>query len=485
MGVLGDIEPAHGDDQDRADDSVQVAAQDESAARRGVPAAGTDRRSLAGATDLDARQRAAVRAFVRLGRERRLGRAPRNNGRTGPAWFEVVIAPGDGANRRSTGRARAAAVPTSSAGGEIQVRPGPPDEPSFAPVDVRPRRLAWLERRLPDLVALTVATGALVAPWTWLFVVTIGCAAAALAGGWLAAGAGGAQGAARLGAMSRRGLARSVRLLRPRSLLWVPVLLARILIVAVLLSGMISAARWLAEHGTEGLVAAFRSGAWAYGFRVAAVLICAVLITGAGEARDRRADWVLRRTIRLTDGALLGLVVGSVATAAAVVLVPRVDGEWLSGADGLAWAPAGFRDDLDLVRDDIVTAELDTLAACLSARQPASWETHYTGGNPPGDEDVAHLIVAGDGTEGVGAEDLVTATLAAHNQLAPWVEIIEVSAGDTGRIAVDRGDLPRTEPLTDPDQLAGAVRHGGYLVALGASDADPQVVVRCSAGPVL
>lgn len=175
----------------------------------------------------------------------------------------------------------------------------------------------------------------------------------------------------------------------------------------------------------------------------------------------------------------------SVAVAVAVVVVavaPRVDRERLAGADGLAWLPPALRAPADRARDRVVTTELDAVTTCLTRRQPTGWEREYTAANPIGEADVGRLVV----TQGnLHPTDVVTAVAAAHNQLAPWVETIEVRWNGATVVQVDRTRLPRSRPITHPSPLVGAATIGGTLLERAAAGLDRSTVLHCSAGPVL
>lgn len=352
----------------------------------------------------------------------------------------------------------------------------PAAEPDARPADGRPRT-RWarrVEAMLPDLLAGAVATGALVAPWLWSTLVALLC----LAVGVLAARSAGV-GVARL---PLHGLRRLGSLMHPRSLLWAPVLTARTVLLAVALPGAIAAGAWVLEEGALGAPAAARAGVWTHGLRVAAALVCFMLVRGVGPGRARRAVAVRRHTSRLGDRPLLASALACVAVAAVVVAVgPRVDGDRLSGADGLGWLPPTLRPTADRLRDRVVTTELDAVATCLTRRQPTVWNRSYTTGNPLDDPDVARMIVAPGALD---PGDVSTAVAAAHNQLAPWVETINVDQAGATLVRVDRDHLPRDHPLTDASRLVAAASTGKTLLTDGASDVDRRTLLHCSAGPV-
>ncbi|HEY8547711.1 MAG TPA: hypothetical protein VIL36_21760, partial [Acidimicrobiales bacterium] len=110
------------------------------------------------------------------------------------------------------------------------------------------------ERWLLEVLAITAASMALVLPSLTFVAVLV----AVVVGATMAFLRSGRPG----GALPGRILARSVRLLHPRSSLWLPVLLSRTVLAAVAIPGGISALLWLDEHGRNGAIAAARQGAW-------------------------------------------------------------------------------------------------------------------------------------------------------------------------------------------------------------------------------
>ncbi len=330
------------------------------------------------------------------------------------------------------------------------------------------------DRLLLDLGALAVGVGALVQPWACLVVVVVTAVVAATVRSLTDHGPG-------WGPLLGRATRRVGAWLRPRSLATFPVLATRVLLVAVAVTGAVAGARWLVAEGWAGTIAAARAGAWAYGFRAAAVVVCVLVVSGVGEARSRRAAALRQFTAPLGAGRTGALAAVTVALVVATVLwAPRLDAGWPSGHDGLGWAPARLRDNLDRVRDDLVTTEMDATAPCLAVRQQVNWRVAYTGGNPPGDIDVARLT-APDGP--VPPSVVATAAAAAHNQLAPWVERLEIAEGDTVVLALDRTELPAAIPADDAADLAGAAVTGGDILA-DAPHFDRGLALRCSVGPV-
>src|SRR4029453_5582007 len=112
-------------------------------------------------------------------------------------------------------------------------------------------------------------------------------------------------------------------------------------------------------------------------------------------------------------------------------------------ADGLGWLPPSTRGTVDRFRDDVVTSELDPLAECLSDRSGTIWKPFYTVENALDEPDVARLV-AGREPSLAPPRDLVTVLLAAHNQLAPWVEAIEIEWPGGDLVRTERAGLPRT-----------------------------------------
>jgi hypothetical protein len=230
-------------------------------------------------------------------------------------------------------------------------------------------------------------------------------------------------------------------------------------------------------------VAAARAGAWNHGFRVAAVLLCVMLLTSVGDGRQNRAATVRRWARPATDGTLSILAASCVALVALVVVAaPHPRDGVAARADGLGWVPGGARAGVDRLRDDIVTSELDSLASCLSKRGGTIWKPFYTAENPLDEPDVARLVASREPAFSPPA-DLVTAILAAHNQLAPWVEAIEVEWPGGDLVRTERATLSRREPLVDVEPLVPATTNGAQWVSTGLPDSD--IILRCSAAPVL
>jgi hypothetical protein len=79
--------------------------------------------------------------------------------------------------------------------------------------------------------------------------------------------------------------------------------------------------------------------------------------------------------------------------------------------------------------------------------------------------------------------DLVAAVMAAHNQLAPWVEFIEIEWRDQVLFRTDRTELLRHRPVLDRDRLIAATPEGEeWIIPLPL---DVTLGLRCSAGNVL
>jgi hypothetical protein len=330
--------------------------------------------------------------------------------------------------------------------------------PGHLAEEPRARWAAVAEWWLPDLAATAVAVGALVLPWTWIAVTVVGTAVAAVVVS-LRSGA-------RPAEVPRRAFWRGAALLHPRSLVWVPVLVARTVLVAIALPAVVAAAAWAVDEGSLGAPAAARAGAWDAGFRVAAVLVCLVVVGGVGPGRVARADALHDRTRTWTDGAVTAVTGACLAVVTLVVVfAPRPTDPLFGGADGLAWLPGRLRDRGEEVRTDIVNAELESLASCLSRQDVVVRAVSYA-------DDVARITLVGE-PSGVA---VATTLAASHNQLAPWVQSVEVAAEDQVVARLSREGLSRRRPLTEisatgPDD-AGA-------------EADRAAALRCSAGPVV
>lgn len=367
--------------------------------------------------------------------------------------------------------------------------------PSQPPHDVAPqprapdgagdvRRRGWAgraERRLSDVLALAGASGALIVPWLWLLAVAASC---------LVIGAVRSVAARRrpvaLGILALPGRAarRVARLLRPRSLARLPLITVRTILAAMVLPAAVAAAVWVVDHGSDGVVAAARLAAWQSGFRVLAAVLCLMMLAGVGETRARRAARLRRATASWPDAGVVAFAAGALALAVAVVAAgPRVPGGILSGDDGLAWVPARFRPAVDGVRDDVVDAELRALRSCLNEHQEMAWSVGYTADNPIDAPDVARLSLRSGDEPGPAA--LVTAALAADNQLAPWVEVVEIAVGDAVVLELDREELSHHGVRVDPATLGRGIVTGGGVAVAGGAGVDRRVALVCSAGPAL
>jgi hypothetical protein len=119
------------------------------------------------------------------------------------------------------------------------------------------------------------------------------------------------------------------------------------------------------------------------------------------------------------------------------------------------------------------------VASCLSSRTGTDWRPSYTTGNPLDEPDVARLTAGFDPPPA----DLVAAVMAAHNQLAPWVEAIEIEWRDQVLFRTDRTELFRHRPVLDRDRLIAATNEDGkkWIIPLPL---DVTLGLRCSAGNV-
>jgi hypothetical protein len=135
------------------------------------------------------------------------------------------------------------------------------------------------------------------------------------------------------------------------------------------------------------------------------------------------------------------------------------------------------------VRDDVVSAELRALRSCLSRHQGWTWSAGYTADNPIDEPDTARLSLGQRDTPGPSA--LVTAALAADNQLAPWVEVVQIAVGDSVVLALDRRELDHHGVRADPASLGPGIVSGGDVLLSGSVAVDRRVALACSAGPAL
>jgi hypothetical protein len=361
---------------------------------------------------------------------------------------------------------------------DVAPRPPTPD----AADDARRRGLAGTaERRLSDVLALAGASGALIAPWPWLLAVGGLCV---VVGAVRSVAARRGSVTLRIMTVPGRAAGRVARLARPRSLARLPVIAVKTILAALVLPAAVAAVVWVVEHGADGVVAAARLAAWQSGLRVLAAVLCLMMLAGVGETRARRATRLRRATASWPDAGVVALATGALALALGVVAVgPRVSGGILTGHDGLAWVPGPLRPAVDGVRDDVVTAELRTLRSCLSRHQGWAWSVAYTADNPIDDPDIAHLSLGRGGTPGPSA--LATAALAADNQLAPWVEVVQIAVGDTVVLALDRRELDHHGVRVDPATLGPGIVSGGDVLLTGSAAVDRRVALACSAGPTL
>ena len=434
------------------------------------------------------REREVVRAFTDLHRQHPFTRAPRPAVPIRPRDPRLTDA--DDATPVELERARPRPEGPARGGpdGEdtpTKAEPPPlPSRPVRLPRQPAPQRRGWAdvaERHLSTVLALAGATVALIAPWVWLVAVAGFCLAVGAIRSLVAderpLGPG-------IVALPARAARRVGRLLRPGSLAWLPVITARTVLAAILLPGVVAGAAWLADHGADGVFAAVRLGAWQSGFRVVAAALCLMMLGGVGDGRGRRAELVRRSVARWSDGAVVALAAGALSVAVVVVVAgPRLSGGPFTGADGLGWAPARVRPAVDDLRDEIVDAELRALGSCLTERQGTVWSIDYSADNPLDAPDIARLSLGSAAAPEPAM--LVTAAVAADNQLASWVEVVEIAIGDTVVLAVDRQALPHDSVRDEAPTLEPGIVIGSDLAASGAPGYDRSVALACSAGPVL
>ncbi len=284
------------------------------------------------------------------------------------------------------------------------------------------------------------------------------------------------------GRLVRRGARRATSWLRPRSFLWLPVLLARTLLIAMALPALVGAAVWVVTEGTDGIVAAARAAMWADAFRVAAAVLCFMLVTGVGDARHRRAAQIRRALDGRSPAVRVAVAGAAIAVAvAAVGVVPRAAAGGVTGRDGLAWVPGPLHGTVDGFRDDIAVAEVQSASECLSGHQGVQWRPGYTRANAPADDDVARLTAEGGNASDA---DLATAAVALHDLLAPWVDTIVVEAGDEPVLVVDRHDAAGAPPVTDASSLIGAATVGQDALESGSAGFDRAVALDCASPPL-
>jgi hypothetical protein len=330
-------------------------------------------------------------------------------------------------------------------------------------------------RFLLDLLAAALAAGAFVSPWNWLAVVAAGAMVATAARSLADHGPG-------LGALAGRALRRIAGWLRPRSVVRCSLAVVQAGFLAIVLPGLVCAVWWIADQGIDGAFVAGRLGVWAHSLRVAAAALCFLLVAGVGDAHHRRAERLTRWAGQAGPAQVTALAVVTLLAAAGVVaLVPRADAGPLAADDGLGWAPARLRDNLDRLRDDVVTAELHAADGCLSDRHGLTWRTSYTAGNPPGTRDTA-TIRADDGEP--TPDQMATAVAALHNQLAPWVEGIELWGDDVRLVVLDRASLPSGRPLVDAAALEGGATAGRALLADAPGGVERATALACAAAPL-
>ncbi len=330
-------------------------------------------------------------------------------------------------------------------------------------------------RFLLDLLAAALAAGAIVSPWAWLGVVATGALVATAARSLADRGAG-------LGALVGRAVRRIAAWLRPRSVVRCILAIVQAGLVAIVLPGLVCAVWWVIDQGMDGAFVAGRLGVWAHSLRVASATLCFLLVAGVGDAHHRRADRMARMAGQAGPALVAALALITVVSAAGIVaLVPRADAGPLAADDGLGWAPARLRDNLDRLRDDVVTAELHAADGCLSDRHGLTWRASYTAGNLPGAADTATIRAEG-GAPSPG--QMATAAAALHNQLAPWVERIELWRDDVRLVVLDRAALPSGRPLVDAAALGRGATEGRDFLEDAPGGVERATALACAAAPL-
>lgn len=344
--------------------------------------------------------------------------------------------------------------------GPIQ-RPGPAPQPGPKKV-VRSDSGAWLDEHLVDVLGVGVASGAFWKPAAWLALVVV---IALAIGAVRSARADGRITGADLVVVPAKALRRGLKALAPGSLLRGLVFGAVLVAASIALPAALAALPWLASRGSEGALAAARLGARAHALQFLAAGFCFLIVRGRGDGHRSRQSAIKKRTDHMTEGGVSFLAVGVLLIALLVATTIHSDGDLFTGQDGLGWVPAPFRSSVDEARDSFVQSELDSVAECLSEElgdNSSYWYGVHSEGNPIEDMDVARLTVDPQPQ----ANDLVTAALAAHNQLAPWVESVEIALQD-GRVllAFNRAPLRSDVPLTSAEAINTAVTQGAESIA--------------------
>ena len=377
----------------------------------------------------------------------------------------AAVEPGSGAHEAATNPTGEATDPTPD--------PAATDVAAFDP----PERTG--DGYLLDVAAFGVASGAFVWPWAWPAAVVV----ALVIGAVLCSVAANGRSVSRL---LWRGVRHVLSWLRPQSLLVGVSVLARITLLAVAIPGLVCAGWWILTEGVDGAFVAGRIGVWAHGARVAGAATCFMLVVGGSDARARRVALVRKVTAQVGTSALVVLAVAVVAAGLAVAVgAPRAAAGWSTSDDGLGWAPARLHDNIDRLRDDLVTAEVHAASGCLSDRQGLTWRATYTTGNPLHEHDIVQLSMSrGEDAEAPSPGDLVTAAAALHNQVAPWVEGIVLQVDGAEVVVLDRNALPTRQPLVDPDRLAAAADVGADHLVDGSDHFDRAVALSCSAAPL-
>lgn len=316
---------------------------------------------------------------------------------------------------------------------------------------------SWVEDHFLDLVALAAALIAFALGPIWL--VLILAIAAAVAGIRLARADGRITGADVI-AVPMQALGSLVRLLGPgrliRGVLW----LALAVVIAVALPAALAGVPWVLSRGSEGLPAAARLGVLAHYGEALCALGCFAVVRGLGPGVATRRAAATSFTKRMTEGGVTLLVGILLVVGAFAALSGRRTGDFPAGATRLSFVPTPFRSSVDKGRDAVVQHEIDELSTCLSRQISTSWEAIHSDKNPLADEDVALLILPTD--EQLSAGQLQMALMAAQNQLAEWVDVIDIGTGGGAPpvARLDRSLLRHDVVITDPTVLLSAVVTG-------------------------
>ena len=250
---------------------------------------------------------------------------------------------------------------------------------------------------------------------------------------------------------------------------WLKVLLGALaaLTVGALAAAVIAGAQWLVAHGTDGILAAMRMGAWAHALTYAAFAAC-VLAAARWRAH--------RRPARERAAPCVAPYPRSRGGRAHRVHRDRVRVDRGRGPERRRELPARAR-----------RARMGPRRAARRCRRPARRDRHQRARRrdrvpqrrpgealdrartPPRTPSTIPMSHASPPTRRVRPTRARSRPRrsSAHNHLASWVEIIEIAVGDQVVLTIDRSGLSRDEPLTDAAVLRAARGRDARLVDRG------------------